>query len=89
MEQDPSLCKEWKDAFDINFSRSTTVKDKKTGVVLINCITTILNEHAKLNQQYQLILWVKSFKNQLIVIQGQILITYCNLRDGKIAKGTQ
>ena len=87
----PSLYKEWKDAFDINFSRSTTVKkDKKTGVVLINCITTILNEHAKLNQQYRInSIGEIHLKNELIVIQGQNPDNLLQSAwDGKIAKGT-
>ena len=87
----PSLYKEWKDAFDINFSRSTTVKkDKKTGVVLINCITTILNEHAKLNQQYRInSIGEIHLKNQLIVIQGQNPDNLLQAAwDGKITKGT-
>lgn len=87
----PSLYKEWKDAFDINFSRSTTVKkDKKTGVVLINCITTILNEHAKLNQQYRInSMGEIHLKNQLIVIQGQNPDNLLQAAwDGKITKGT-
>lgn len=87
----PSLYKEWKDAFDINFSRSTTVKkDKKTGVVLINCITTILNEHAKLNQQYQINnLGEIHLKNELIVVKGQNSDNLLQAAwDGKITKGT-
>ncbi|MDB0020763.1 beta-galactosidase small subunit, partial [bacterium] len=87
----PSLYKEWKDAFDNNISRSTTVKkDKKTGVLLINCITTILNEHAKLKQQYQINnLGEIHLKNELIVIQGQNPDNLLQAAwDGKIAKGT-
>ena len=87
----PSLYKEWKDAFDINFSRSTTVKkDKKTGAVLINCITTILNEDAKLNQQYQINgMGEIHLKNEIIVIQGQNPDNLLQAAwDGKIAKGT-
>ena len=87
----PSLYKEWKDAFDINFSRLTTVKkDKKTGLVLINCITTILNEHAKLNQQYRInAMGEIHLKNQLIVIQGQNPDNLLQAAwDGKITKGT-
>ena len=87
----PSLYKEWKDAFDNNISRSTSVKkDKKTGVLLINCITTILNEHAKLNQQYQInSIGEIHLKNELIVIQGQNSDNLLQAAwDGKIAKGT-
>ncbi len=87
----PSLYKEWKDAFDINFSRSTTVKkDKKTGAVLINCITTILNEDAKLIQQYQINgMGEIHLKNELVVIQGQNPDNVLQAAwDGKITKGT-
>ena len=87
----PSLYKEWKDAFDNNFSRSTTVnKDKKTGTILINCTTSILNEHAKLNQQYQINnLGEIHLKNELIVVKGQNSDNLLQAAwDGKITKGT-
>ena len=69
----PSLYKEWKDVFDNNISRLVSVKkDKKTGLLLINCITNILNEHAKLDQQYQINdMGEIHLINELIVIQGQ------------------
>ena len=87
----PSLYIEWKDAFDNNFSRATTVKkDKKTGGLLINCITTILNEHAKLNQQYQInTIGEIHIINELIVNKGQNPDNLLQAAwDGKIAKGT-
>ena len=87
----PAIYKEWKDAFDNNITRSTTVKkDKKIGYLSINCITTILNEHAKLNQQYKINdMGEIHVKNELIVNKGQNPDNLLQAGwDGKIDKGT-
>jgi beta-galactosidase len=69
----PSIYFEWKDAFDKNITRlSSVIKDTETGILTINCISSILSNHAKLNQQYQINALGKiHLKNELIVLEGR------------------